>query len=285
MEAYLRSLVTTALWEDFRYGSDAATIATTGSHNRDCLAVVRAREAGILAGVEVLPLTVEQLAATPNAPEGTARVEILIRDGEPLEVGEDIARITGATEVVLAAERTMLNVLSHASGIATATRRWVDAVAGTRTRIRDTRKTLPGLRELQKYAVRCGGGVNHRMGLGDAAMVKDNHLVDRSPAEAFTELARRYPQLPREIEVDTLEQLAELLPLQPELILLDNFSVEDTARAVDMTRSVSPTTALESSGGLRVEVAADYAATGVDFLAVGALTHSVRALDIGLDFE
>ena len=177
---------------------------------------------------------------------------------------------------------------TSASGIATATRRWVDAVEGTGARIRDTRKTLPGLRELQKYAVRAGGGVNHRMGLGDAAMIKDNHVaaVSRGVVAALAAVRAHAPDLPCEVEVDTLDQLDALLRLSepPQLVLLDNFSVADTAEAVRRRDQVAPGCELESSGGLTLERARAYAETGVAYLAVGALTHSVSALDIGLDY-
>ncbi|UBI06847.1 carboxylating nicotinate-nucleotide diphosphorylase [Corynebacterium falsenii] len=308
MRDALRPLIRAGLAEDFLFGPDAATLATIDPSSRS-EAVLRSRERGVVAALAAVPLTFEELPhalpagshashAAPTAqaahassahpssahPSGVS-VEVLVEDGDTVEPGQDLVRIAGLTASILEAERTMLNIVSHASGIATATRRWVDAVEGTHARIRDTRKTLPGLRELQKYAVCCGGGVNHRMGLGDAAMIKDNHIAGVGDvAEAFGRLTTRFPDLPREIEVDTLEQLRELLPLRPELILLDNFSPEQTRQAVELTHAASPETKLESSGGLSLEVARDYAEAGVDYLAVGALTHSVRALDVGLDF-
>lgn len=191
------------------------------------------------------------------------------------------------TRGLLTAERTMLNLVCHLSGIATTTAAWVAAVEGTKARIRDTRKTLPGLRALQKYAVRVGGGVNHRMGLGDAALIKDNHVAAAGSVVAALRAVRSAaPDLPCEVEVDSLEQLDEVLAEdlgEEALILLDNFPVWQTQIAVQRRDSRSPETKLESSGGLALENAADYAATGVDYLAVGALTHSVRVLDIGLD--
>lgn len=298
MRDALRPLIRAGLAEDFLFGPDAATLATIDPSSRS-EAVLRSRERGVVAALAAVPLTFEELPhalpagshashAAPTAQAAHASgvsVEVLVEDGDTVEPGQDLVRIAGLTASILEAERTMLNIVSHASGIATATRRWVDAVEGTHARIRDTRKTLPGLRELQKYAVRCGGGVNHRMGLGDAAMIKDNHIAGVGDvAEAFRRLTTRFPDLPREIEVDTLEQLRELLPLRPELILLDNFSPEQTRQAVELTHAASPETKLESSGGLSLEVARDYAEAGVDYLAVGALTHSVRALDVGLDF-
>ncbi len=192
----------------------------------------------------------------------------------------------------------MLNMVSHASAIATQTRRWVDAIAaaaadtGTpdgvnQAQVRDTRKTLPGLRALQKYAVRAGGGANHRMGLGDAAMIKDNHVlaVGGSVATALRRVREHAPDIPCEVEVDTLDQLEEVLPLHPDMVLLDNFALADVHTAVHRRNTLSPTTALEASGGLQLENAGEYGTSGVDFIAVGALTHSVRVLDIGLDFS
>ena len=179
----------------------------------------------------------------------------------------------------------MLNLVCHLSGIATATAAWVAEVAGTNARIRDTRKTLPGLRALQKYAVRVGGGVNHRMGLGDAALIKDNHVAAAGSVVAALRAVRAAaPDLPCEVEVDSLEQLSDVLAEDIELVLLDNFAVWETQIAVQRRDAMAPGVRLESSGGLTLDTAAAYAGTGVDYLAVGALTHSVRVLDIGLDF-
>jgi nicotinate-nucleotide pyrophosphorylase (carboxylating) len=203
-------------------------------------------------------------------------------DGDRLAAGDAVLTVRAPVRALLTAERTALNLLTHLSGVATATAAWVDAVAGTGARIRDTRKTLPGLRLLEKYAVRCGGGVNHRLGLGDAVLIKDNHVAAAGSVGAALAAARSLaPGLPCEVEVDSLEQLDEVLALGAELVLLDNFSVELTAEAV--RRRGDAATRLESSGGLELANAMAYAATGVDFLAVGALTHSVTALDIGLD--
>jgi nicotinate-nucleotide pyrophosphorylase (carboxylating) len=189
--------------------------------------------------------------------------------------------VRGPLQAILTAERTALNFLCHMSGVATLTRRWVDAVAGTGARIRDTRKTLPGLRALEKYAVRCGGGVNHRMSLSDAALIKDNHVAGAgSVTAAFDAVGKLAPDLPVQVECDTLEQVAEALAAGAGLILLDNFSVADMAEAVRRTAGLAR---LEASGGLCLQEAAAVAATGVDYLAVGALTHSAPALDIGLD--
>src|SRR5690606_5434724 len=191
--------------------------------------------------------------------------------------------VTGPVRDLLTAERTALNLLTHLSGVATVTARWVEAVKGTGARIRDSRKTLPGLRALEKYAVRCGGGVNHRMSLSDAALIKDNHVIAAGGvAEAFRAVRQAWPDLPIEVEVDRLDQIEPVLAEGADEILLDNFTVEEMAQAV---RLVAGRAKLEASGGLTLAVARDVAETGVDYLAVGALTHSAPALDIALDLR
>lgn len=187
------------------------------------------------------------------------------------------------TRDLLTAERSALNIMCRLSGIATATRRWADVLEGTSAKVRDTRKTTPGLRALEKYAVRCGGGVNHRMSLADAALVKDNHVVAAGGvAQAFKAVREAFPEVPIEVEVDTLEQIGEVLEAGADLILLDNFTVGQTAEAVAL---VAGRAVLESSGRLTLDTARAYAETGVDYLAVGALTHSSPILDIGLDLR
>lgn len=204
-----------------------------------------------------------------------------VSDGDNVCAGAVLMTVRGPLAAILTAERTALNLLGHMSGVATLTRRWVEAVAGTGARIRDTRKTLPGLRMLEKYAVRCGGGVNHRMSLSDAALIKDNHVAGAgSVTAAFDAVGKLAPDLQVEVECDTLEQVDEAVAAGAGLILLDNFSVPDMAEAVRRTSGLAK---LEASGGLRLEDAAAVAATGVDYLAVGALTHSAPVLDIGLD--
>ena len=274
----LRRVVDTALTEDLRYGPDATTAATVPA---DAVAVAEltARAPGVLAG---LPAALAVLDAVLGRDGYT--VLATHADGENLSGGDVALTVRAPVRGLLTAERTALNLVCHLSGIATATRAWVDVVAGTGARIRDTRKTLPGLRLLEKYAVRCGGGVNHRLGLGDAVLIKDNHVAAAGSVGAALVAARLHaPGLPCEVEVDTLDQLDEVLALDAELVLLDNFSVDDTAEAV--RRRGSRPTRLESSGGLRLENACAYARTGVDYLAVGALTHSVAALDLGLDLR
>ncbi|WP_197508796.1 carboxylating nicotinate-nucleotide diphosphorylase [Mycobacterium sp. 1081908.1] len=273
-----RDLIRRALQEDLRYGPDVTTQATVPAG-----AVVTAsmvpRQPGVIAGVDVALLVLDEVLGA-----GGYQVLDRVEDGARLEPGEPLLTVQAETRGLLTAERTALNLICHLSGIATATAAWVDAVHGTKAKIRDTRKTLPGLRALQKYAVRVGGGVNHRLGLGDAALIKDNHVAAAgSVVEALRAVREAAPDLPCEVEVDSLEQLDEVLPEKPELILLDNFPVWQTQTAVQRRDAKAPAVLLESSGGLSLENAATYAATGVDYLAVGALTHSVRVLDIGLD--
>lgn len=264
--------------EDLRYGPDVTTEATVAADAVTRAALV-AREEGVAAGVDVALMVLDEVLG----PDGY-RVLDRVEDGTRLQPGQALLRLEAPTRGLLTAERTMLNLVCHLSGIATATAHWVDAVEGTKAEIRDTRKTLPGLRALQKYAVRVGGGVNHRMGLGDAALIKDNHVAAAGSVVAALRAVRAAaPDLPCEVEVDTLEQLDGVLGEDVQLILLDNFPVWQTQMAVQRRDSRAPGVLLESSGGLSLDTAAQYAGTGVDYLAVGALTHSVRVLDIGLD--
>jgi len=219
------------------------------------------------------------------ASEGRLAVEFgVAADGDLVGAGEVLLTVTGPVRDLLTAERTALNLVSQLSGVATLTRLWVDAVSESRAQVRDTRKTVPGLRALQKYAVRCGGGVNHRMSLSDAALIKDNHVAAAgSVARAFELVRAAAPQLPVEVEVDTPAQCAEAIEAGAELILLDNMSLADLTACVALAdgRPVR----LEASGGLSLQVAAAVAATGVDYLSVGALTHSAPVLDLGLDLR
>ena len=272
-----QDIIRRALEEDLRYGPDVTTRATV-SADAVATASMVPREPGVIAGVEVALLVLD--AVLPGGYEVMYRVD----DGARLQPGRPLLTVQAETRGLLTAERTMLNLICHLSGIATTTAAWVDAVHGTKAKVRDTRKTLPGLRVLQKYAVRVGGGVNHRLGLGDAALIKDNHVVAAgSVVDALRAVRDAAPDLPCEVEVDSLEQLDEVLVEKPELVLLDNFPVWQTQMAVQRRDTRAPAVLLESSGGLSLENAASYAATGVDYLAVGALTHSVRVLDIGLD--
>jgi nicotinate-nucleotide pyrophosphorylase (carboxylating) len=268
--------VRTALDEDFRYGPDVTSAATAVPGARAVAGVV-ARQPGVLAG---LPVAFAVLDAAGVPPDGR---EALRHDGDRIARGDEVLRITAPLRGMLGAERTLLNFLTHLSGVATTTRQWADAVAGTGCTVRDTRKTTPGLRQLEKYAVRCGGGMNHRMGLGDAALVKDNHVAAAGGVAAAIRAVRDVaPGLPLEVECDRLDQVREALAEGAGLILLDNMDLADLRAAVALARRY-PAVQLEASGGLRLETARAVAETGVDFIAVGALTHSSPALDLGLD--
>jgi nicotinate-nucleotide pyrophosphorylase (carboxylating) len=214
---------------------------------------------------------------------GRLTMTSLVADGDRVSAGQTLAVVEGPVRDLLTAERPALNLLGHLSGVATATRQWADAIAGTHARVRDTRKTLPGLRALEKYAVRVGGGVNHRMSLSDAALVKDNHVAAAGGVvPAFEAVRAAYPGIPLEIEVDTFEQAREVIEAGADLVLLDNMS---TAELREVVEFAGGRVILEASGGLRLETAAEVAATGVDYLSVGALTHSASVLDIGLDIR
>jgi len=298
--AVVTRVVRTALAEDLAHGPDVTTAATipAGVIGR---ADVVTRTAGTIAGLSVAEAVFVlvgggdgsadrvQRAAAPIAPSDRSdpaaahgiTAEHRIPDGARVAPGDVLMTVEGPLTAILTAERTALNLLTHMSGVATLTSQWVDAVAGIGARIRDTRKTLPGLRMLEKYAVRCGGGVNHRMSLSDAALIKDNHVAAAgSVAGAFEAVRRLAPDLAIEVECDTLDQVAEAVDAGAGLILLDNFGVAEMAKAVELTAGRA---LLEASGGLRLDAARGVASTGVDFLAVGALTHSAPALDIGLD--
>jgi nicotinate-nucleotide pyrophosphorylase (carboxylating) len=268
--------VRAALDEDFRYGPDVTSAATAPPGARAVAGVV-ARQPGVLAGLPVAFAVLDAAGVPPDSGQA------LRNDGDRIARGDEVLRITAPLRGMLGAERTLLNFVTHLSGVATTTRRWVDAVAGTGCAVRDTRKTMPGLRQLEKYAVRCGGGTNHRMGLGDAALVKDNHVAAAGGVAAAIRAVREVaPGLPLEVECDTLDQVREALAEGAGLILLDNMDLADLRAAVAMARRY-PAAQLEASGGLRLETARAVAETGVDFIAVGALTHSSPALDLGLD--
>lgn len=270
------ALISTALNEDLRDGPDLTTAATVGSTAVGAAAAV-SRQHGVLAGGTIA------LAVFDRVLGGDFDVVDQLPDGARLQPGTAAITVRGRVSGLLTAERTALNLLTHLSGVATVTRRWVDAVHGTGASIRDTRKTLPGLRALEKYAVRCGGGINHRMSLGDAALIKDNHIAAAGSVTAAVLAVRSlHPDIPLEVEVDTLQQFEEALDTGATLILLDNFSLPETVTAVDRARRY-PGVQLEASGGLTLDRARAVAEIGVNFLAVGALTHSAPALDLGLD--
>jgi nicotinate-nucleotide pyrophosphorylase (carboxylating) len=276
--AEARAVIARALDEDLRYGPDITTLATVPADAVTTAAMVT-RADGVAAGIDVALLVLDDVLGADGY-----RVLGRADDGDRLRPGDALLTLEAETRGLLTAERTMLNLVCHLSGIATTTADWVTEVEGTKARIRDTRKTLPGLRALQKYAVRVGGGVNHRLGLGDAALIKDNHVAAAGSVVAALRAVRAAaPGLPCEVEVDSLEQLDEVFAEDVQLVLLDNFAVWETQIAVQRRDTRAPGVQLESSGGLSLENAAAYAGTGVDYLAVGALTHSVRVLDIGLD--
>lgn len=250
-------------------GTGDATSAAVIDEDAVCEARVVVKEPGVVCGLEIAAAVFEELGA---------RLEPLLADGDQVEPGP-IARVEGPARAVLTGERLALNLLGRLSGIATVTRRYVDAVEGTGATILDTRKTTPGLRELEKYAVRCGGGMNHRFGLYDGVLVKDNHLrVAGSIAEAVARA--RHPGLPVEVECDTIDQVAEALATGPDRILLDNMTPDELLAAVSL---VDGRAELEASGGVTLETVRAVAETGVDFISVGALTHSARALDVSLE--
>ncbi|MGO1049835.1 carboxylating nicotinate-nucleotide diphosphorylase [Crossiella sp. CA198] len=274
----VQRVISLALGEDLRYGPDATTDATVP---REAVAEadLNPRKGGVLAGVVVALAVFDTVIGAENY-----EVLELRKDGEKLSPGESALRLRGPVRGLLTAERTALNLVCHLSGVATATAAWVDAVSGTGCVVRDSRKTMPGVRLLQKYAVRCGGGENHRLGLGDAVLIKDNHVVAAGGVVQALKLARQHaPHLPCEVEVGTLEELDLVLGEQASLVLLDNFTPEQCAEAV--RRAAGTGTKLEASGGLTLDVAREYAETGVDYLAVGGLTHSSPALDLGLDLR
>lgn len=265
-----------AIEEDLDQGVDITTVATVPE---DSMAVgdFTAREEGVVAGLRVAEAVLSVVCTDEF------EVERHVEDGDRVAAGAKLLTVRTRTRDLLTAERSALNLLCRLSGVATATRAWADALDGTKAQVRDTRKTTPGLRALEKYAVRCGGGVNHRMSLSDAALVKDNHVIAAGGvARAFSRVREEFPDVPIEVEVDTLHQVREVLDAGADLILLDNFTPAETAEAVAV---VGGRAFLESSGRLTLDNARAYAETGVNFLAVGALTHSARILDIGLDLR
>lgn len=272
-----------ALDEDLGGGLDVTTEATIPA-SRESVGDVVARTEGVVAGIPVAAAVFDARLRTGLPGEADERIQVRRADGDLVRRGEPVLTVSGATRQLLTAERCALNLLSHLSGVATLTRRWVDAVAGTGAVVRDTRKTMPGLRELQKYAVRCGGGSNHRMGLADAALIKDNHVrAAGGVAAALAAVRERRPHLPCEVECDTLEEVREALHGGARLVLLDNMSAQQLRSAVDLARSYGAAT--EASGGLTLAGVRAAAASGVDYLAVGALTHSAPVLDLALDLR
>jgi nicotinate-nucleotide pyrophosphorylase (carboxylating) len=269
-----RELIKRALAEDLDGGEDITSVATV-SGTEKVVAEFVVRKDGVIAGIDMAIAVLQEVGLTD--------VSQFVQDGTKVTAGTVLLSVRGDTRAILLAERTALNFLSHLSGIASMTSTWVGAIAGTSCKIRDTRKTTPGMRQLEKYAVRMGGGVNHRMSLSDAALIKDNHIAAAGGVvEAFTKVRAKFPKSEIEIEVDNLEQLQKVLPLKPDLILLDNMSPELCAQAVKLVLGICK---LEASGGISLQSARAFAESGVDYLAIGALTHSAPVLDIGLDMR
>lgn len=280
----VQRVIKAALREDLGAGPDVTTQSTVPKDQRS-KAVFASRSAGCIAGIDIAVAVLEMVCGPKNV-----LVEKKASDADRVEPGRVLMHVTAPTRGLLTAERTALNLLGHLSGIASATRQWADVIAASGAQVRDTRKTTPGMRALEKYAVRCGGGVNHRMSLSDAALVKDNHIVAAGGvAQAFAAVRAAAPNIAVEIEVDTLEQLHVALGAGADLVLLDNMAPSVLRDAVLIAEAHRATTGksviLEASGGLTLDNAADVAATGVRYISVGALTHSSSVLDIGLDMQ
>jgi nicotinate-nucleotide pyrophosphorylase (carboxylating) len=267
-------LIRRALAEDLAGGNDITSVATV-SGDEQVIADFTARKGGVIAGIDMAIATLREV--------GLTEITQHLRDGDRVVPGSVLITVRGDTRAILLAERTALNFLGHLGGIATLTDQWVAAVAGSKTVIRDTRKTTPGLRLLEKAAVVAGGGTNHRLSLSDAALIKDNHIAAAGGViAAFSKVRTAFPDALIEIEVDSLEQLREVASQSPDLVLLDNMSPDQCREAVTF---VAGRFKLEASGGITIENARAYAESGVDYLAIGALTHSAPVLDIGLDMN
>jgi len=267
-------IVRAALAEDLGRAGDITAMACVPA-DAQLRCVFAARRGGVVAGLSCIRLALAEL-------DPTATFEALTQDGQVVSAGTGLAEVSGNARAILTAERTALNLLGRLCGIATLTQDYVDAVAGTRARITDTRKTTPGLRALEKYAVRCGGGINHRFGLDDAILIKDNHVAACGSVGEAVRRAKAFAGhlVKVEVEVDSLVQLQEALAHDPDVVMLDNFTLADMREAV---AQVDGRVIVEASGGITLETVRDVAETGVDVISVGALTHSAKVLDIGLD--
>jgi len=275
----IRAVVKAALAEDIGSG-DATTLSTLPPH-AEAAAFMSAREPIVVAGLEFAIAAFEELSPDLDFVEQC-------NDGDSIPPGASLLNVRGSAHAILTAERVALNFVQHLSGIATLTKRFVDAIAGTKAKILDTRKTTPGWRAFEKYAVTCGGGINHRFGLFDMILIKDNHLAalrDEKPNAIAAAVARarvKYPQLKIEVETENLDQVQQALDARADVVLLDNMEVDQLRPAVALARGRAK---LEASGGVNLETVRAIAETGVDFISVGAITHSARAVDIGLDFK
>lgn len=271
----LEALVEIALKEDLGEKGDVTSLALIDPQTHSTISIV-SRSNGIFAGVT--PAKIVAKKVDPNL-----EIKFNINDGDTVKAGTTIAQISGNLQSILKAERTMLNFVQHLSGIATLTREFRDLISscGSTTEIRDTRKTLPGYRSLEKQAVVAGGGTNHRMGLYDAFLIKDNHLAATNIEDVVNKCRSYNPDIPLEIEVDSIDQLEVVVQHKPDLILLDNFEVED----IKLAKEIAGDIALEISGGVTLDNVVEYAKTNVKYIAVGAITHSAKALDIGFDYD
>lgn len=282
LEADLRELVRLALREDVGEAGDLTSQAVIGADRRGAAAVV-SREAGVVAGVGVAAVVLREAGAD-------ATWSPCLADSDPLSPGLVVGRLEGNARDLLRCERLILNLMSRLCGVATLTSRYVAAVAGSGAALYDTRKTTPGWRRLEKHAVRCGGGQTHRHGLYDAVLIKDNHLAQAgeaglTPSGAVERARAAAPDRVIEIEVDTLRQLRSVLPVRPDIVLLDNMGLDELRQAVEMRNAEGAGVVLEASGGVRLDTIGAIAATGVDRISVGALTHSAIGLDLGLDWS
>ncbi len=277
---HVAALVRMTVSEDLAGGIDVTSVATVPIEQRSAGEFV-ARRAGVVAGLAVAAAVVEAVCGAD-----AISFEAQSNDGDRVAPGQVLAVVEAPTRSLLTAERSALNLLCHISGVATLTRKWADALDATGAVVRDTRKTLPGLRALQKYGVRCGGGANHRMALSDAALVKDNHvLAAGGVAEAFRAVRSLAANMPVEIEVDSLDGLREAIRAGADVVLLDNFEPEQMRQAVAVRNEIGAGVILEASGGLTLATVHQVGETGVDFIAVGELTHSATVFDIGLDLR
>jgi nicotinate-nucleotide pyrophosphorylase (carboxylating) len=273
-------IVRNTVTEDLMGGIDVTSAATIDADQRSA-ATFGARAAGVVAGLDVVAAVIDTVCG-----DQASEFRRVVADGTRVEPGTILAEVTAPTRLLLTAERTALNLLCHLSGVASSTRRWADALEGTSAVVRDTRKTTPGIRALEKYAVRCGGGTNHRMGLSDMALVKDNHIAAAgSITAAYDRVRALEATIPVEIEVDSLDGLREAIAAGADEVLIDNFTPDLMREAVAIRDEMNPAVRLEASGGLTLESARAVAESGVDLIAVGELTHSARVLDVGLDLR
>ena len=277
--AEVRRAVRAALAEDLGRG-DVTTLATVPA-NATSVALLNARESLTVTGIQFVEVAFRELSAK-------VKIQKLARDGDRLTAGKPILKISGPSHAILSAERVALNFIQRLSGVATATAQFADAIKSSKAKILDTRKTTPGWRRFEKYAVKCGGGKNHRIGLYDMVLIKDNHLValrDEKPnaiAAAVARARKKYPSLKVEVEADTLAQVTQAVEAKADIVLLDNMPLKTLRAAVKIVAGCALT---EASGGVNLKTVSAIAATGVDYISVGAITHSARAVDIGLDFE